>query len=1217
MKPATSWSVKGIDSSAREAAKRAAHERGMTLGQWMNELILQQSGAAAESAKKAPKRAARTASRRKTRTKKADSNQDISSKLDMLAEQLRALTQCGQDTAVGRFAPPSMQEAQAMANVIARIEHNEAATEQALEAIGARLDELSRQIAEGGGARGFPEKPEDVPGYAELEAALRNVVDHLEISETRTSETLKTIQERLNAIAAQAGEAARLASEKNDDEDQSEALLGLERRLEDLTARMEAMRGETDERVRAYVDKNMETLAERVDAVHMASQTLPGKVESMVSEVTGEKLGQVEERIGSMVSHLRGKLEEMASGALDVERISSQVDSLSHKLDEVSRRAASADDVNAMRAAIDQLSTAVDGKADRSELAALDERLRAAMAQMEAERAEGGYLPQISALEAKVSELEAAMREAAASSAPAETISVLEGHIGVLDSRLKEAEERLAHIPVLESSIAQLTSSLEASAEHSRKAAEEAAMRIASETAGAPAMDIPDHSGDIQALRDGLEAIKATAASSDARTQETLSAVHETLAHIIEKVGALEEKSKAAAQAAPQAAAEAAPQAAPLMDQPVMDQPDMAMAGQPDAAQPGMAQPGADMSMDPLAQQNAGLDDFAAQAAAAAQTAGAAASGADLQEPDTSSFGAIPPMPGAGEPAAPEMGQLQTPGMDNDAAIKEDFIAAARRAAMAASAEPAGNQGKGVSSLMGRLRGKKAAQDAPSAAQDPSAVPLPGSAPLPGSGAAPGMAAGEEDKSAKKGRFSLSFLNRGKGKTSGDEKAKGDDGGKRKRLVLAGLVLLMAASAFIIRGHNSAPAPQPAAPAITAPAPQDQGAPAAKPDVKKPAPVDKAKGQKHTQLAPGASLEERLAAIDATLAGKPAGGAAAPTGGKAASGVTTASLGSIAANPAQAGLNGPRAKAAIPQQIGTAALRMAASNGDPKAQFVIASHYLEGRAVKRDFFKAAQWYAKAAAKGLAPAQYRLGTLYERGRGLPRDAAQAKVWYEKAAQAGNVKAMHNLAVILANNSAGGANYTEAARWFEAAARHGLRDSQYNLAVLYQRGLGVKKDFATAYKWYAIAARSGDMDARQRVASLKNYLKPETLAMLNKAVEHWQPEVSSKPANFVTIDKPEWRIQSASAKSHERLGAQGAAKAAHTDKPLSRAEMIKRLQTLLGRMGYDAGPADGKMGNRTANAIRLFQLQSGLPVNGQPSMEVLQRLEARAGRGAPSA
>ena len=1210
MKPATSWSVKGIDSSAREAAKKAAHERGMTLGQWMNELILQQSGAAAgNGGKKAPKRAARTASRRKTRAKRADSNQDISSKLDMLAEQLRALTLCGQDTAAGRFAPPSMQEAQAMANVIARIEHNEAATEQALEAIGARLDELSRQIAEGG-TRDFPEKPEDVPGYAELEAALRNVVDHLEISETRTSETLKTIQERMNAIAAQAGEAARLASEKNDDESQSEALLGLERRLEDLTARMEAMRGETDERVRAYVDKNMETLAERVDAVHMASQTLPGKVESMVSEVTGEKLGQVEERIGSMVAHLRGKLEEMASGALDVERISSQVDSLSHKLDEVSRRAASADDVNAMRAAIDQLSTAVDGKADRGELAALDERLRAAMAQMEAERAEGGYLPQISALEAKVSELEAAMREAAASSAPAETISVLEGHIGVLDSRLKEAEERLAHIPVLESSIAQLTSSLEASAEHSRKAAEEAAMRIASKAANAPAADVPDHSGDIQALRDGLEAIKATAASSDAKTQETLSAVHETLAHIIEKVDALEEKSKAAARTA-----QAAPQAAPLMDQPIMDQPDMAMAGQPDAAQPGMAQPGADMSMDPLAQQNAGLDDFAAQAAAAAQTAGAAAPGADLQEPDTSGFGAIPPMPGAGDPATPEMGQPQTPGMDNDAAIKEDFIAAARRAAMAASAEPAGNQGKGVSSLMGRLRGKKAGHDAPSAAPLPGSMPPPGAAPLPGS--APGMAAGEEDKSAKKGRFSLSFLNRGK--SGGKDKAsQGEaDGGKRKRLVLAGLVLLMAASAFIIRGQNKTPAPQPAAPAITAPAPQDQGAAAAKPDAKKPAPADKAKEQKHTQLAPGASLEERLAAIDATLAGKSASGAAAPTGSAAASSVTTASLGSIAANPAQAGLNGPRAKAAIPQQIGTAALRMAASNGDPKAQFVVASHYLEGRAVKRDFFKAAQWYAKAAAKGLAPAQYRLGTLYERGRGLPHDPAQARIWYEKAARAGNVKAMHNLAVILANNSAGRANYTEAARWFEAAARHGLRDSQYNLAVLYQRGLGVKKDFATAYKWYAIAARSGDMDARQRVASLKNYLKPETLAMLNKAVEHWQPEVSSKPANFVTIDKPEWRIQSASAKSSERLGAQGAAKGTGADKPLSRAEMIKRLQTLLGRMGYDAGPADGKMGNRTANAIRLFQLQSGLPVNGQPSMKVLQRLEARAGRGAPSA
>ena len=41
MKSNIPWSVKGIDPEAREAAKMAARKAGMTLGEWLNSLILQ------------------------------------------------------------------------------------------------------------------------------------------------------------------------------------------------------------------------------------------------------------------------------------------------------------------------------------------------------------------------------------------------------------------------------------------------------------------------------------------------------------------------------------------------------------------------------------------------------------------------------------------------------------------------------------------------------------------------------------------------------------------------------------------------------------------------------------------------------------------------------------------------------------------------------------------------------------------------------------------------------------------------------------------------------------------------------------------------------------------------------------------------------------------------------------------------------------------------
>lgn len=53
-------------------------------------------------------------------------------------------------------------------------------------------------------------------------------------------------------------------------------------------------------------------------------------------------------------------------------------------------------------------------------------------------------------------------------------------------------------------------------------------------------------------------------------------------------------------------------------------------------------------------------------------------------------------------------------------------------------------------------------------------------------------------------------------------------------------------------------------------------------------------------------------------------------------------------------------------------------------------------------------------------------------------------------------------------------------------------------------------------------------------------------------------------------------------------------------------VREVQSLLARLGYDPGPADGLMGRRTRNAIIAFERDSGLAVRGEVSSNLLDLL-----------
>jgi membrane-bound lytic murein transglycosylase B len=57
-------------------------------------------------------------------------------------------------------------------------------------------------------------------------------------------------------------------------------------------------------------------------------------------------------------------------------------------------------------------------------------------------------------------------------------------------------------------------------------------------------------------------------------------------------------------------------------------------------------------------------------------------------------------------------------------------------------------------------------------------------------------------------------------------------------------------------------------------------------------------------------------------------------------------------------------------------------------------------------------------------------------------------------------------------------------------------------------------------------------------------------------------------------------------------------------------IRELQRLLNRLGYGAGPADGRIGDRTRAAIRAFERARGLEVRGRATDVVLEAARAAA-------
>jgi localization factor PodJL len=99
-----------------------------------------------------------------------------------------------------------------------------------------------------------------------------------------------------------------------------------------------------------------------------------------------------------------------------------------------------------------------------------------------------------------------------------------------------------------------------------------------------------------------------------------------------------------------------------------------------------------------------------------------------------------------------------------------------------------------------------------------------------------------------------------------------------------------------------------------------------------------------------------------------------------------------------------------------------------------------------------------------------------------DPAAAALAIRAQADAGNANAQYELATRYAEGRSVARDYKLAADWFEKAAARGIAPAAYRLGSLYEKGLGVARDFARAKSLYQKAAELGNARAMHNLAVL---------------------------------------------------------------------------------------------------------------------------------------
>jgi localization factor PodJL len=528
MKPGGPWSVKGIQPDIREVAKSAARRSGMTLGEWLNSAISEQADDQTDGKTVAGPMATSASS-----PSPSESFERATSRLEDIAQQLSRIARQETDaaTAYSYNQGTPRQDTEAVNRLVSRVENNERQSVEAFSAVNERLSVLSRQFAQATKA-GATVKVEDSPGFQTLERAVRNIVEHMEASEKRNRDHFRALQDRM-------AEMASAASASNDEQllRQAPAIVQLENRLGDLARRVEATDSSIGQHLQDIVRREVQGLSSRIDQVRESAEQFAASAHSQAVQTNQQELQAIEHRILGLLQDTQNT---MAVGAVapDLSHIETQIDDLRSRTEQARQGVASDQDVRALRQAVEQLSTRVTQTADSRPIVEMDRRIvELAQRLHDTQRS----IPQHNDIEQRFADLENRFGQALQASSNPEVLHSLQEQLAQVNDRVGRAEKHVSNFETIERAITQLYEGLEQTRNTSRQVAEEAASRVAAQFAGQSIQTVSlAGAPEITALEHGLRAVRENMETSDHRNQETLVAVHETLEHIVSKLGELE-----------------------------------------------------------------------------------------------------------------------------------------------------------------------------------------------------------------------------------------------------------------------------------------------------------------------------------------------------------------------------------------------------------------------------------------------------------------------------------------------------------------------------------------------------------------------------------------------------------------------------------------------------------------------------------------------------
>ena len=1071
MNSRVSWSAEGIDPSVRERAEAAARRAGMSLNDWLNSTI----GASAPSDFSVPQDQPRTP----LPSQDAKDVADIHQRLDSITRQIEQISKPAPrsdaprnepgvakqlndaisrlDARLSQISNPApvkqaqrqdtQRQAEAVERAAAQVYRpspplNPGTLDFAIAEITARQSELDNstprpmppRIAPPIVAATAPPAPSG-PDFSGLEKHLLKITSQIEALQRpdNIEQSIAAFRSELNEIRHAITEAMpRRAIESIENEIRS-----LSRRIDD------SRQSGIDDQVLANIERALNeihqtlrsmTPAEQLAGYDEAIRNLSAKLDMIVrSSDDPGTIRQLEDAIAA----LRSIVSNVASTDA-LTRLSEDVHTLSAKVDQFARSEGRGDSFAVLEQRIAALTSSLEGRerpvvSDNSEH--VEGALRALMDRLDHMQVGNDSASAFAHLEQRVSYLLERL-EASSDHRPGNLGRVEEG----LQDVLRHLETQHAHIAAL--------------ADNSRSVAAPAAMQMDSAL--------------VDLIKRELSDMQFRHTETGRQTQDALEVVHNTLGHVVDRLAMIEGDLRAvrsapvpppapvpAAQPIPAPRAAMPPQPAsppprPEMPNPVAAQPHFAAAPREfHAAEPAPA----------IAAPRAISDILEPQAAPLPR----AAIEPDLP-PDHPLEPGTRPLGRAASPseriAASEnaIGEI-SPG-SREQASTSSFIAAARRAAQAAAAQPA--------------KDNKTRRAAP--LKDPAGDSAKGSSTI--TSKIRSLLVGASVVVIVLGTFKMAMT-----------------------LLDSGTPPSMPESEISSEPPAALPPAETAKPAMPAPA---------MPSMTSPTPIGR-----QSLNAPLSVIPDSTASVTIPQATAPV---AAPMTATDITGTIPQTSPAIPVLPANRKLTliqiPPDEK--LPDGIGGPVLRTAALKGDPSAAYEIGVRFAEGKGVPASYDDAAKWYDRSAQAGIVPAIFRLGTLYEKGLSVKKDIDIARRYYLQAAERGNAKAMHNLAVLDADGGGKGANYKSASQWFRKAADRGVADSQFNLGILYARGIGVEQNLAESFKWFSLAAAQGDADSVRKRDDVAKRLDAQSLAAAKLAIQTFTPE--GQPDDAVNVASP---------------------------------------------------------------------------------------------------